>query len=123
MGRRSRTRKINLRDNKKTVLITVAILLFILLFFSIIFSLINIGNNKVVHGVKIGNIDVSGLTKEQLAIKMENWYKDVVQKNILVTYKDLEETINPEQLEIKANSDLAIIKACEIRKIRKYNKR
>ena len=83
------------RKNKKTnvMLIVISIILFIILFISVIFSIINMKNNKIVKGVKIGTIDVSNLTQEEAKNKIEKWYKEVVQKNIEVDYKEIKENI------------------------------
>lgn len=53
------------KKNKKWIIISIIILFIILLLFSTIFALINIGNEKIIKGISIENIDVSNLTKEE----------------------------------------------------------
>lgn len=51
--------------NKKVTIITFLCMIIILLFFSVIFSLINMGNNKIIYGVKIEGVEVSNLTRRR----------------------------------------------------------
>lgn len=116
MPRRMRIRKIEKKGNKKVILITMMILFFILMFFSVIFSLLNMGNNKIARGVKIGKIDVSNLTKEEATKKIEKWYKEVALKNISVVYEELEENITIEQFEASIDIDKLVKEACLVGK-------
>ena len=50
---------------KKFLLILFFIILFVLFVFSVIFSLININNTKILDGISINEIDVSGLSKDE----------------------------------------------------------
>ena len=59
----------NKMNKKKKIIITtviIAAIIIIALIISTIFALININNTKIVSGVKIQGIDVSGLTQEAL---------------------------------------------------------
>ena len=62
-------RRRNNKRKKKTIknkiaIITICSIFLILLIFSVIFSLINIGNEKIINGVKIEKNDISNMTKE-----------------------------------------------------------
>ncbi len=57
----SKTQKMN----KKVTIITFLCISITLLFFSVIFSLVNMGNNKIIYGVKIEGIEVSNLTRRR----------------------------------------------------------
>ncbi len=117
MSSRIRTRKQTKRkSNIKVIIVTSTILLSFLLFFSFIFSLLNMGNNKIVRGVKIGTVDVSNLTQEEATQKMQNWYKEVALKNITAVYEELEETITIEQFSASMDIDKAIKEACSVGK-------
>ena len=65
------------KDNysKKKKRIKVAVIsgsfLILVLFFSLIFALINLGNDKIITGVSINGIEVSGLSKEEAKGKLE----------------------------------------------------
>ena len=47
-----------------------------MLLFSTIFALININKEKIISGVSIKGIEVSGLTKEEAKAKLETIYTD-----------------------------------------------
>lgn len=68
MARRMKKRKFNSKIMNKKVIVLIILLLF-LIFFSVIFSLINMGNSKIIKGVKIGSIDVSNLTRRRSKAK------------------------------------------------------
>ena len=116
MSRRMKTRRIHKKTNTKVILITIIALLLIAMFFSVIFSLINMGNNKIVRGVKIGKVDVSNLTKEEATLKMQNWYEDVAKSNITAVYEGLEENILIEQFEANIDIDKLVKEACLVGK-------
>ena len=98
MRNRRNKRKMQ-KVNKKVTIITALSIIIGLLFFSVIFSLINMGNNKIINGVKVEGIDVSNLSQEEANKKIE----EIKKKDIVIYYEDLEETINMEDLNIKIN--------------------
>lgn len=60
------------KSKKKTIAIISAIILVIVLaVLSTVFGLINMNNNKILNGVTINNIDVSGKTKEELKTMLQ----------------------------------------------------
>lgn len=118
MSRRIRNRK---RNNNKInvnikVIISFMVLLLIIMFFSVIFSLTHITSEKIVRGVKIGNVDVSNLTMEEAKIKLENFKKEVLLKDITIKYNEFQETINVEELDVEINIDKAVKEACLVGK-------
>ena len=118
MSRRSNTRNRN-RNTKKIdpkVIFTILILLLFLLFISVIFSLINMGSNKIINRVYIGDINISNLSQEEAKEKIETWYKETALSNIELTYNELSENITIEQFDSTINSDELIKKACKIGK-------
>lgn len=118
MSRRSNTRNRNRNTKKidKKVIFTILILLLFLLFISVIFSLINMGSNKIINRVYIGDINVSNLSQEEAKEKIETWYKETALSNIELTYNELSENITIEQFDSTINSDELIKKACKIGK-------
>lgn len=118
MSRRSNTRNRNRSAKKvdKKVIFTILILLLFLLFISVIFSLINMGNNKIINRVYIGDINVSKLSQDEAKEKIETWYKETALSNIELTYNELSENITIEQFDSTINSDELIKKACKIGK-------
>lgn len=118
MSRRSNTRNRNRNTKKidKKVIFTILILLLFLLFISVIFSLINMGSNKIINRVYIGDINVSNLSQEEAKEKIETWYKETALSNIELNYNELSENITIEQFDASVNIDELIKKACKIGK-------
>ena len=85
---RTRARLVRKRPSKVTILVAAGILAFLFLM-SIIFSITNMGNEKIIKGVKIGNIDVSNLTQKEAKEKIENWYKNIILSNIEAKYEEI----------------------------------
>ena len=100
--------------NNKIIILTCSIIFAIIIFISVIFSLVNMGNDKIIHGIKIEGIDVSNLSKEQVNEKLNEWYNEIVLKSINLYYQDLEETINVEEIEINKNIDKVVEQALKI---------
>ena len=111
--RRINKRKTN-KVNNKMVIILLCSIFFILLVLSVIFSLINMTNEKIINGIKIEKNDISNMTKQEAKEKIEQWYIDIVKKDIILYYQDLEETINLEELEIETNINNVIEQALKI---------
>ena len=63
--------------------IVIAILALLLLAFSTVFALININSNKIMNGVFIQGIDVSGLTTDEAKEKVDIFFKMMGQKEKL----------------------------------------
>ena len=111
------TKRIKQKNSKKLMpIIIVGILIILLLIFSTIFSFMNSNNDKIVSGVKIENIDVAGLSKDEAKSKIESIYNEKKQKDINLKYQDFETTINPELIETNYNTDKAIEEAINIGK-------
>lgn len=115
MRKRENKRK-SLKLNKKIMIITLLIIFVTLLFFSVIFSLVNVGNDKILNGVKIDNIDISDLTRDEAREKIQKYYEEIVLKDITLYYKELEETINVGDLEIKIDIEKIVEEALKIGK-------
>lgn len=64
MRNRRNKRKIR-KSNKRVTIITSVCIIIGLLFFSVIFSLINMGNDKIINGVKIEGINISNLNRRR----------------------------------------------------------
>lgn len=113
--RRVRNRRKN-NLSKNTKVIKVGILLLLILFLSVIFSLINIGNDKILKGVRIGNIDVSNLSMEEATNKVNTYYKETTLSEISAKYEEIEESINIEQLNPSIDTDKMVKEAMIIGK-------
>lgn len=93
----------------------IFILLIIISLFSTIFALINMNNINIAKGVKIKNIDVSGLNKEQAFSKIEKALEIELEQNLKLEYEDkFDINIECEQIDFKYDIDKAINEAYEI---------
>jgi vancomycin resistance protein YoaR len=102
------------KANKKKIIIILSIIVLCIAIISTIFAVINSTNEKIIKGVKIQDIDVSGLTKQEAKDKLSKMIKELSDKDIILKYGENEEIIKVESLEIKYNFDEALNKAYEI---------
>lgn len=104
------------KNNKKIkkIAIIMSIILLILLILSTIFAVFNSMNNKIISGISIQGISISGLTKEETETKFKELIEDLSQKEIVLKYGDLETSINFAELNIKYYVDTAINEACRL---------
>lgn len=102
------------KANKKKIIIILSIIVLCIAIISTIFAVINSTNEKIIKGVKIQDIDVSGLTKQEAKDKLSKMIEELSDKDIILKYGENEEIIKVESLEIKYNFDEALNKAYEI---------
>lgn len=109
-------KKMDNKPKKKWVkpVIILSILTLILLIFSMIFAIININSNKIISGISINNIEVSGLTKEEAKEKLETIIKEKKSKEIMLKYQDFETELSPELIEVKYDLDNAVDEAFQV---------
>ena len=104
-------------SKKKKIIISLIIIgaiIIIGLILSTIFALININNTKIVSGVKIQGIDVSGLTQEEAKGKLEVIYNEKKQKEIPIKYQEFESSINPTLIEANYDIDSSVNEAYKV---------
>lgn len=114
--RRVRKRRTIKIDKKVKVIISSVSLLLFIMFISVIFSILNMGNNKIAIGVKIANMNFSNLTQEEAIEKLKKWTDEVVLKDIEIQYKELDESINTEELGIDIDVEKIVREACKVGK-------
>ena len=93
------------------IVIIISIILLILLIFSMIFAIINLNSDKIISGVSINGIEMSGLSKEEAKGKLETLLVEKKKKQILLKYNDFETEINPELIEVNYDLDGLVEKA------------
>ncbi len=86
--------------HRKIIAIIIAILVLIGLAFSTVFALINKGSDKIIEGVQIKEIDVSGLTREEAENKLKEVFGEQFKKEILLKHGEYETKLTPEQIEL-----------------------
>ena len=104
----------NKKRKKVIIFVTIGIIILFLLLFSSIFALININNSKIISGVKIEGIDVSGLSKDEAKAKLEAIYNEKKEKEIPIKYNEFESSINPSMIELNYNIEKAVDEAINV---------
>jgi len=106
------------RNKKKRIIFAsiIAVIIIIGILFSTIFALINITSDKIIEGVMISGIDVSGLSKEEAKTKVEEVYINKKEKDIKIKYEEYEANINPTLLEVEYKIDESVEETYQIGK-------
>lgn len=99
---------------RKKILISILIILCAMLLFSTIFAIINSMNNRIISGIYLQGIDISGMTKEQAETKFKELIDTVLQKKIVLKYGEIENIINLSDLGVSYQIDEAINEACNL---------
>lgn len=101
---------------KKGVIIgiLIAVIIIVAVAISTVFSLFTASNEKIVSGVSISGIDISGLSKEEAKGKLEAVYNEKKEKEIEVKYQEYETTLNPQIMEVNYEIDKAVDEAYSI---------
>lgn len=99
-----------IKKRKKTIKISiiaiVAIILFLLCFTGFAFT--SMTNTKIIKGIQIDGIDVSGLTKEEACKILNEKVKERQQGTITLKYKEYSKELPLEQLDIKADVEKTV---------------
>lgn len=104
----------NMTESKKrkwVIPVMIAIIIIFAIFCSTIFALVNINNEKIISGVSISGIDVSGLSREEAKAKMEDIYQEKKEKEVGIKYEEYETTLNPTLMEVNYDVDTAVEEA------------
>ena len=99
------------KKKKRKAIIAIVTIAILLIFCSTIFAFIHIGSEKIIEGVSISGIDVSGLSKEEASIKINDVYQEKKEKEIGIQYKDYETTMNPTLMEVNYEIEKAVEEA------------
>lgn len=110
--------ELKIEEKKKSrfglVVIIVITALILLAVFSTIFAVANIGNEKIVKGIHIAQIDVSNMTKDQAKSTLEEIYSKKEENEIHLTHGEFETTTTYKALEVQYKMDEAIEQAYQI---------
>lgn len=93
----------------------ISCLLILVSVFSTAFALLNIGSNKIICGIYVNGINISGLTSKEATEKLSYEFSKQLDTPLTLTYQDYSTTLLPSQ-EIDASYDVnsAIEKAYSI---------
>ena len=104
-------------NNKKimTGVIILIVVLIIILIFSTIFAMLHSMTNKVAKGVKIKDIDISGLTYNEATQKLDKEFQNALDLTIDLSYKEeYSYKIKPEDINYKCDYKDELDKAYSI---------
>ena len=96
------------------LLIVIGVIIVLVALLSTVFAIINLGNDKIMKGVSVGNIDLSNLTKEEASKTLNEIYSAKLENEIYLTYEDFETVITYQALEAKYQIESAIERAYNI---------
>ncbi len=99
---------------RKKILISIFIIMCAMLLFSTIFAIINSMNNRIISGIYLQGIDISGMTKEQAETRFKELIDTVLQKKIVLKYGEIENIIILSDLGVSYQIDEAINEACNL---------
>ena len=103
--------KNNKKNKYKIILIITLVIFCIIAFFSTIFAIISSTNEKVIKGVKIQNIDASGLDRNQTDEKFKQLIQNMKDKTLILKYGDYESTLCLSEIKVDYNLDDALATA------------
>lgn len=97
------------KTNKIIVVVIIVVILMMLMgIFSTAFALINLTNTKILQGISIRGIDVSGLTKEEATNKIDTILNNELAQEIILKHGGFAISLKPEQIDFKYNIEEAV---------------
>jgi len=98
------------KSHKSLFIISFSILAIVMIFliFSTIFALITSYKSTIINGIKIKDIDVSGLTKEEAIQKVSSAFDSKLQQSFTLKYNDYELEVFPAQFGISFSVEDAV---------------
>ena len=94
------------------ILITAFFMIIISIFMGI--AAYSTSNDKIVSGVFVKGVNVSGLNKQEARYKIEQAIKEKMSENLSLVHNEYETTVNLKQINAKFDIDSALEKAYEI---------
>lgn len=107
----NKTRQKLYRNRKIQIIVISIVLITILLVISTIFSIINLGKEKIINGVSIEGLDISGLSKTEAVEKLNQLYQEKKEKEIGLKYEDYLTTLNLTVMEVNYEVEKAVDEA------------
>jgi len=99
---------------KKVLIVSLILIISVIAIFSTVFAIYAMTNDRLISGTSINGYDVSGLSKEEAKLKVQEKLDRCLQNNIILKCEDVEITINPSQIEAEFDVDTAVQEAYKI---------
>ncbi len=90
----------SVHSKKHFYILLVCIIFFILILliiFNTVFALFNMGNNKIISGIKINGIDISDLSTQEASLKLSEQLSAKLENPLTLSYQDYQTTIVPSE--------------------------
>lgn len=102
------------RNISKFPIVAIIAILLIIGIFSTIFALFTAMNSNIIANIKINNIEVSGLNRNEAEIKFETIINQIMEDEITLKHKDNKKTFTLKNMELETNINDKIYEACMI---------
>ena len=98
------------KKHTKAIVITICIIVFLLIIgvLSTIFALLNINSDKIISGISILGIDVSGLTQDEANSKIAENLNSRLETNLVFNHNGTLYNVLPSQLECSYDISKAV---------------
>lgn len=104
-----------MKKRRKTIKISIIAVVIIILLIALTtsFAISTMMSNKIIKGITINDVDVSGLTKSEACQMLEEKMKNRKEGTIKLKYNEYQKDLALEQLEVSANVEETVDKALE----------
>lgn len=104
-----------MKKRRKTIKISIIAVVIIILLIALTtsFAISTMMSNKIIKGITINDVDVSGLTKSEACQMLEEKMKNRKEGTIKLKYNEYQKDLAIEQLEVSANVEETVDKALE----------
>lgn len=104
-----------MKKRRKTIKISIIAVVIIILLIALTtsFAILTMMSNKIIKGIMINDVDVSGLTKSEACQILEEKMKNRKEGTIKLKYNEYQKDLAIEQLEVSANVEETVDKALE----------
>lgn len=99
------------KRRKLLIPVVTTITIIVAIIFSTVFAFANFKKEKIISGVSISGVDVSGLSQEEAKAKISELYQEKKEKEIAIQYEDYETTLNPTLMEVNYDIEKAVEEA------------
>ena len=100
----------------KIIGISVIVLIILLVIAFLVFTFLNYRNDKIISGISIKGVDVSGLSIDEAKEKIQNYINENLPENINLVHNDYETSIPLSALNVSFDIDSAVDEAYKIGK-------
>lgn len=105
---------INKRKKRNIIVLSLLFIFIILIVLSTIFALINLNNENLLRNMYVGEISISNIPKEEAINILNNTFKEISDKPIILKLDDYTREITPNEINFKIQAEKTVAKAYNI---------